>query len=142
MRSQDEKSVPELLSGASDIAYAFDLGGNITFLNDAGQRALGYSCVEARRMNITEVVAPEFADQIRGQISRTRRDRLGAVYEIDLIAKDGRRIPFEVSMRVIIDGGKPIEVHGIAIPSVIRGHAPLNSGPSCVDADFVWINYR
>lgn len=107
----------------SAVVYAYDLSGNITFLNHEGERILGYSREEACRMNIAEVVDPSIAGHIQKQILRDAKGPVGTVYEIDIIAKDGRRIPVEVSTRVVLRDGVGVEVQGIAVPSVIRSQS-------------------
>ncbi len=116
--------------------YAYDLTGKITFLNDEGERLSGYSCEEACQMNIAEVVAPEIAAHLKEQIGRSVTRRVGTVYEIEIVTKDGRRIPMEVSTRVLFRAGEPVWIEGIAVPSVLQSDvSPLRL--RCVDADFV-----
>ncbi len=123
-------------SRATDILFAHDLAGHITFLNEAGERILGYSCKEACQMNIAELVAPEFAAQVREQLARNVREILGAVFEIDIIAKDGGRVALEVSTRIAPADGRPTRVEGIAVPSVLRNQNSPHPRLRCVDADF------
>ena len=131
-----ERRDSEVLGGTRDIIYTLDVAGNFTFLNQAAELISGYSCEEARRMNIAEMVAPEFAARIGKQIKRHVRERFGAVYEIDIIAKNGRRVELEVSTHVVVRDGKPIEIHGIAMPSVVRNECPPPLRLRCVDASF------
>jgi PAS domain S-box-containing protein len=123
MDTQKEKSKNdgEVFQGAREIIYAHDLGGNFTFLNHVGEMISGYSCEEACRMNIAELVPAEIAEHVREEIVSNMTRRVGTVYEIDLISKDGRRVPLEVSTTVVLREGQPIEIQGIAVPSVIRG---------------------
>jgi PAS domain S-box-containing protein len=123
-------------SRATDIFFAHDLAGHITFLNEAGERILGYSCQEACQMNIAELVAPEFADQVRKQLAGSVREIPGAVVEIDLITKDGARVALEVSTRIALADGKPTGIEGIAVPSVLRNQNSLHPRLRCVDANF------
>jgi PAS domain S-box-containing protein len=122
------------------VVYSYDLDGNITFLNHEGEQLSGYSREEACRMNIAEVIDPESAAHIHEQILRDAKERVGTVYEIDVIAKDGRRIPLEVSTRVVLRDGDQIEVQGIAVPSVIRTQSSFSMGLRCVDEDFCYGN--
>ncbi len=120
---------------ASAVTCAYDLEGNLTFLSEEGERLSGYNREEACRMNIAELLDPEIAGQVREQIIRDMQERMGTVYEIDIIAKDGRRIPLEVSTRVVLLDGEPIEVQGIAVPSVIRNPSLSFAGLRCLDED-------
>jgi hypothetical protein len=89
-------------------------------------------------MNITDLMDPEIANRVSEQIIRDARERVGAVYEIDIIAKDGRRIPMEVSTRVVIREGHGIEIQGIAVPSVIRDPSLSGAGLRCLDEGFFY----
>lgn len=91
-------------------------------------------------MNIAEVIDPESAGHIHEQILRDAKERVGTVYEIDVIAKDGHRIPLEVSTRVVLREGERIEIQGIAVPSVIRSQSFFSTGLRCVDKDFCYGN--
>jgi PAS domain S-box-containing protein len=129
----------ESLRRASDVTYAYDLSGNLTFLSEEGERILGYSRADVCRMNIAELLDPEIAGQVGEQIVLDATERVGAVYEIDMIAKDGRRIPMEVSTRVVLREGHGIEIQGIAVPSVIRNPCLSYAGLRCLDEEFVFL---
>jgi PAS domain S-box-containing protein len=121
---------------ATDILFAHDLAGYITFLNEAGERILGYSCQEACEMNFADLVAPEFAEQVRKRLAGNVRDILGAVVEIDVITKAGERVALEVSTRIALADGRPTGVEGIAVPSILRTQNSPCRRLRCVDADF------
>jgi len=125
MNSQEKKSenYGELFQHAHEIVYTHDLNGNFTSLNHVGEMISGYSCEEVCRMNIAELVPAEIAEQVRDGVMRNMTKRVGTVYEIDIIAKNGRRVPLEVSTTVITSMGRPVEIQGIAVPSVIRSEA-------------------
>ncbi|HMJ25136.1 MAG TPA: PAS domain S-box protein [Pyrinomonadaceae bacterium] len=126
----------ELAERAGEVTYAYDLEGNFTFLNEEGERLSGYSCEEARQMNIAELLDPGVGEQIHQQLLRGTRERVGKVYEVDIIAKDGRRVPLEVSTRIVSREGQPIEIQGIALPSVIRGQPAKQLRQRCLDEAF------
>ena len=122
-----------------EIVYLLDLAGNFTFLNRTGERISGYSREEACRMNITEVVAPEFAASVRKQISGKVQGQFGTVLEIEIIAKSGRRVALEVSTDVILRDGKPAEILGIAVrPPPVGDESPGQSPLTCLDPDLVF----
>jgi PAS domain S-box-containing protein len=104
----------ELVENASDMIFTLDLDGRLTSLNHAGQRLTGYTDVEARALAFDDLVAPEHA-----RIAKAlRRPRLGpsgtrARYTLDLLAKDGHRVPLEVSTRVLVESGRARGIQGI-----------------------------
>lgn len=135
-QTNHERHYRELFEGADKIVYAHDLSGNFTFLNPTGEAVSGYSCEEICRMNIAELVPAEIAAHVREQIVQNVTRRVGTVYEIDLIARDGRRVPLEVSTALVLRNGRPIEIQGIAVPSVIRSSSSYSKRPRCLDAEF------
>jgi two-component system cell cycle sensor histidine kinase/response regulator CckA len=123
MESQlsNERHYSEVFEGGNKIVYAHDLEGNFTFLNQTGAAISGYTREEICRMNIAEVVPAEIAAHLREQIVSSVTRSIGTVYEIDLITRNGSRVPLEVSTTPVLRNGQPIEIQGIAVPSVIRG---------------------
>jgi PAS domain S-box-containing protein len=111
---ENEERYRELFENANDIIYTHDLSGNFTSLNRSGERITGYSWAEAAKMNIADVVAPEDLDLARRAIASKALSKGAAVYELEILAKDGRKVRLEVSTRLIQRGGKPIGVQGIA----------------------------
>jgi len=122
----------------SNVTCAYDLSGNITFLSEEGERVSGYTCEEACRMNIADLLDPEIAGQVCEQILSDAQKGVGTVSEIDLIAKDGRRVPLEVSMRAVLVEEQGIEIQGIAVPSVIRNASLSPARLRCLDEDFFY----
>ncbi|PYS34136.1 MAG: hypothetical protein DMF75_07375 [Acidobacteria bacterium] len=108
-RFRSKQKEDEELSSGKEIVYTLDLAGNFTFLNEVGERFSGYSCDEACRMNITQVVAPELADYVRHQITRTVRE-----------------------------DGQPIEIQGIAVTPIARTRPLSNERVRCLDREFMF----
>ncbi len=111
---QSEERYRELFENANDLIYTHDLQGNFTSLNKTGERITGYSREEATGMNIAQVVVPEQLEKAREMITRKQADDVTTIYELDIISKDGQRVPLEVSTRLIYQGGVPVGVQGIA----------------------------
>jgi PAS domain S-box-containing protein len=118
------------------IIFKHDLAGNLTFLNKAGELISGYSRQEVYGMNIAQFVAPEFAESVHDWVAGNSSKRLGAVYEIDIIAKNGRRIALEVSTQAVARNGRPLEIEGIALPSVFRNLSQRPTRLRRLDEDF------
>ena len=105
----------ELFENANDIVFTADLEGNLTSINRAGERLSGYDRTEVLSMNFGSFVAPECIEvatlarqaKLSGAAESTR-------YELDMLTKDGRRIPLEVQTRLIYQDGKPVGAQGIA----------------------------
>ena len=135
-RFRSQQKEDEALSSGKEIVYTLDLAGNFTFLNEVGERFSGYSCDEVCRMNITQVVAPELAEYVRQQITRTAREWFGAVYEIEIITKDHRRVALETSTHVVLRDGQPIEIQGIALAPIAQARRLPDERVRCLDREF------
>jgi diguanylate cyclase (GGDEF)-like protein/PAS domain S-box-containing protein len=111
---ESEERYRELFENANDIVYTHDLAGNFSSLNKTGEHVTGYTRAEAMRMNIAQVVAPEYLQLARGMIGRKQDVGESTVYELEIISKDGRRVPLEISTRLVFQDGQPVGVQGIA----------------------------
>jgi PAS domain S-box-containing protein len=118
-----EERYHELFENANDIIYTHDLQGNFTSLNRSGERITGYTREETMKMNVADVIAPEYLNLAREMIRQKSSQRVSTVYEIDIISKQGRRIRLEVSTRLIFREGKPVGVQGIARDLTERKHS-------------------
>ena len=112
-REQAERYVA-LVENVNESIYSHDLQGNYTSMNRAAERLTGYSRAEALQLNMKEVAAPEYRDLIRGMIDAKLAGEPSSFYEIEILTKDGRRVPVEVSTHLILSDGKPIGVQGVA----------------------------
>ena len=123
-----------------EIIFKHDVAGNLTFLNRAGELISGYSRQEACGMNIAQFVAPEFAERVHDWVAGNFSKRLGTVYEVDIIAKNGQRIALEVSAQAVARNGRAFEIEGIALPSVLRSLSQRPTKLRCLDEDFCLVS--
>lgn len=108
-----EEQYRELFENANDLIYTHDLAGNFTSLNRAGEIITGFTRKEALKMNIGEVVAPEFLEAAREMTARKVAGEAPTAYELEIISKDGHRVSLELSTRLIFQNGAPVGVQGI-----------------------------
>src|SRR5256712_4663502 len=105
----EEATYRELVENASDIIYAHDLEGRFTWVNRACERITGYTRDETLRLRIWDLVAPEYRAAMEKNLSGEMR-----TFEVEVVAKDGRRVPLELKSRLVYRGQMPIGVQGIA----------------------------
>jgi PAS domain S-box-containing protein len=113
LRASDER-FRELFENANDIVFMTDLAGNFLSINRAGERITGYSSDEIRLMNFGALVAPEYLDVLRQMLQRKHGEPAQIRYELEIVTKDGRRVPLEISIRPIAHEAEPVGVQGIA----------------------------
>ena len=112
---QSEERYHDLIENANDIVYSHDLQGNFTSVNRAAMRVFGYSAEEVMRLNIREIVDPEWIEAaVQAIASKIDGAERSDPYELLTRDRDGRPVWVEVSTRVIREDGRPIGVQGIA----------------------------
>jgi len=118
------------------ITFTLDAAGNFTYINAAAERLTGYSCEEARRINVTELLSPQFAEQIRPQLRHNLRRRLGTVYEVEVVTRDGRHVTLEASVDLVRQSDRSVEIQGLAIETATE--PPGRPRPRCLDQEFAF----
>jgi len=111
---ESEERYRELFENARDAIYVHDLEGNYMRVNRAAEQLSGYTRNEIVGHNFVEFVAPEHVRQVRKSFCAKLAEQGATSYEVDVIAKDGRRIPVEVSSRAIYENGLLVGVQGMA----------------------------
>jgi PAS domain S-box-containing protein len=109
-----EESHRNLFENANDIVYTHDLDGNYTSVNRVCEKITGYTTAESLQLNIRQVIAPECLAFATQRVARKATEKSTSPYEIEIIAKDGRRVILEVSSQLTYHQGKPVGVQGIA----------------------------
>lgn len=103
----------DLVENANDLIYTHDMDGYFTSLNRAGELISGYSRDELLQMNYVDIVAPDFLEAARSMTPRRSERDKPTMYEIEIVAKDGRRVTLEVSTRIMYTDGVPVGVQGL-----------------------------
>lgn len=113
-RQENENRYLSLIENAKDIIYTHDLAGNYKSANKAAEILTGFSREEILTLNARDVVAEEFLQMSQEMVGRKLDAQVETSYELDMITKDGRRVPVEVNTHLIYNAGRPVAVQGIA----------------------------
>ncbi len=114
-RHTAETRYQELFDNANDMIYTCDLEGRFTSMNLMAERITGHAREDVLKMAIDQIVAPEYQELVHKTMAdRTVNKAETSPYEIEIICKDGRRLPIEVNARLIYEDGRPFAVQGIA----------------------------
>lgn len=108
-----EEKYRDLFENANDLIYTHDLSGNFLSLNRAGELILGYTVEEALKKNVRDVIDPRTLPSVRKMLETKLTGQASAVYDLDVLAKDGRYVSLEVNSRLVIQDGKAVGVQGI-----------------------------
>lgn len=109
-----EERYRDLVENARDVIYSHDLKGNYTSVNRAVEEITGYTREEALKLNFEQSVAPEYVETARQMIAAKLAGQQETVYDLEIVAKDGRRITVEVNTRLVFQNDVPIGIQGIA----------------------------
>ncbi|MGD0011886.1 MAG: PAS domain S-box protein [Terriglobia bacterium] len=112
LRASEER-YRELFENASDLVYTTDLEGRLTSLNRVAEQTLAYSREEAAQMNLRQLVDPRHWQRVEQTRERLLAGDSAVTLELEITAKDGRRVMLEVNPRLIYKDGKPVGMQGI-----------------------------
>jgi PAS domain S-box-containing protein len=110
---ESEERYRELFENAKDAIYVHDLQGTYVRINCAAEKLSGYKREEIVGRNFLEFIAKEHIELARDSFSTKLAKKGATSYELDFIAKDGRRVPVEISSRAIHENGVLVGVQGI-----------------------------
>jgi PAS domain S-box-containing protein len=103
-----------LFENARDAIYVHDLDGKYISVNRAAEALSGYARDEILGHSFAEFLAGEHigpaCDCLISKLKKEGETR----YEVEVLAKDGRRVPVEVSSRAIYENGMIVGVQGTA----------------------------
>jgi two-component system cell cycle sensor histidine kinase/response regulator CckA len=110
-----EERYRDLFENANDIIYLHDLQGNFTSINRMTTQLTGYTSDEASHLNITQIIAPEYVEFVKKNLTEKLSEKAEAtIYKLEILCKDGHILPVEVSSRLVYKEGKPVAIQGIA----------------------------
>ena len=98
---RSERKYRDLFENANDVIFTLDLEGNITSLNQAGERISGVRLQEGRKVDIRDVVPPESRDLIDRIMARALAGEIVPAFEVEVVSKEGQRHTLESFGRVI-----------------------------------------
>lgn len=111
MRESEER-YRELFENSKDALYVHDMSGCYTSVNRAAEKLSGYSREELIGKHFSSFLNPAFEGHVLGQLRKKLEDANETTYEAEIITKDGRQIPIEVSSRLIFGNGVAVGVQG------------------------------
>ena len=95
-----ESRYRELFENANDLLFTVNLEGKFTSLNQAAEETTGFSRHELVGFDISVLVPPEFVERVRESMRHKIKTHERTRYEIEILAKDGRRLPVEIGSRL------------------------------------------
>jgi PAS domain S-box-containing protein len=110
-----EKKSRLLIDNMADAVFTIDLEGNYTFCTPQAEKLTGYSVQQLVSMNIKQLIAPEDLTAILKRLeARARGEKELAPIQFEIIRADGTRRHVEIHTALLLEGGKPVGIQGIA----------------------------
>jgi diguanylate cyclase (GGDEF)-like protein/PAS domain S-box-containing protein len=107
---KSEERYRELFDNANDMVITIDLKGNITSVNKMAEEITGHSVEDAIGKNVSCLLRPDHLKKARKMIESKIRGETRTVYDLDIISKDGRVTPSEISSNLMFQSGQPVGV--------------------------------
>ncbi|HEX6066975.1 MAG TPA: ATP-binding protein, partial [Longimicrobiales bacterium] len=110
--AEAEARYRELFENATDAVFTADLEGNFTGINRKAELLTGYTREEALKLNVRDVLPRSEAGErvVQQWLSGTA----DSSERIDIISKNGERVPTEVGTRIVEEAGTPVGIQAIA----------------------------
>ena len=109
---ESEERYRELFENSKDAIYLHDLHGRYTSVNRAAEELTGYSREEIVGKHYSNFIGPRFLKEARENFCLKFDVPIETTYEAEVVRRDGKRIPVEVSSRMIYKDGVVIGVQG------------------------------
>jgi PAS domain S-box-containing protein len=112
---ESEEKYRFLVENSGDIIWKINPEGRWVFVSSNVERVTGYSVQEVLSRTVWDVVAPAYRPILKIKLKKRLEGEQIPPYEVVVIAKDGRKLPFEVvTSPVYDDQGRVIAIQGIS----------------------------
>jgi PAS domain S-box-containing protein len=109
-----EEDYRALVENAEDGIFTIDQEGRFTYMNKKGMAMLGYRRDELVGKCFVTVIAPEYREATLENFRKRQTGEAVDRYEIEVVTKEGSRIPIEISTRTLEYKGEFMGLEGIA----------------------------
>ncbi len=103
----------ELFDNATDLIITIDLDGTILSANPAITRMSGYTSEEVIGKNVSIMLSDENLQLVKSMIAAKLNGTERTFYEAEMIAREGRIIPIEISSVLLYKDGEPYGTQAI-----------------------------
>jgi PAS domain S-box-containing protein len=112
-RHDSERVLYEYVELASDLIHLLSPDGRTLFANRAWRETLGYDQEELRRLTMYDIIAPEYHELASAELARVLSGAQVADMELEVVAKDGRRVRVVGGGGCRFADGRPVAIIGI-----------------------------
>lgn len=110
---ESEERYRDLLENANDLIQSVNVYGRFLYVNKAWQKTLGYSEAEIAKMNLFDIIHPDFKQRSRKKFYNVMSGEKLEQLQTAFTTKDGQTIFLEGNINCKFVEGKPIAIRGI-----------------------------
>lgn len=110
---ESEARYRDLFENTNDLIQFVNVYGNFLYVNDAWKKTLGYTEAEIAKMNVFEIIHPDFKQNSRRQFYRAMSGEKLEQIETAFLTKDGDTIFLEGNINCKFVDNKPVATRGI-----------------------------
>jgi len=104
----------DFINNVEDLIQIVDKNGSFHFVNNAWLRTLGYSKQETKKLNVFEVIHPDYLEHCTDLFqSLFRKERDKIKMEVAFLTKDGKTIYLKGNANLQLKGKEPISTRSI-----------------------------
>jgi len=112
---ESEEKYRTLTEAVADTIYTLDINGNFSYINPQLEKTIGYCITDLIGKSFTKIIAPEYLEYTINKFKQGLSSNTASIYDIEIIHKQGHRIPIEVKVSTLFDDdNNPIGRLGIA----------------------------
>ncbi|OUL24763.1 adenylate/guanylate cyclase [Nostoc sp. RF31YmG] len=110
---ESEERYRDLLENANDLIQSVNVYGRFLYVNKAWQKTLGYSADEIARMNLFDIIHPDFQQRSRQKFYNVMSGEKLEQVQTAFMTKNGQSIFVEGNINCKFVEGKPAAIRGI-----------------------------
>jgi PAS domain S-box-containing protein len=120
---ESEEKYRFLVENSRDITWKIDLQGRWTFVSSNVEKILGYKPYDIIGHTIWDFLTPEYYVLVKEKLHKRMLGEETPPYEVEVIAKDGHHVPFDILSAAIVKNGKIVGIQGISRDTSYRREA-------------------
>ena len=102
-----------LIESLEDAVFSIDMEGRITYGNKKAEEFVGYRLDELLNKHFSEVLTQESLKTAMKNFERGLRGEETPPYEVEIVRKDGKTVPAELSMATLYERGENVGRVGV-----------------------------
>jgi PAS domain S-box-containing protein len=111
---ESENRYRDLFNHASNAVIITNLEGKVIEANQAVNNISGYTIKEITRMKLSEILSVESYETVcEVQRRLLRNENFKGNYELEIVRKDGLKVPIELVIRLLVNNGEPVGFHNL-----------------------------